>query len=165
MSIFGEILYEIAENLRFESMDLLRVFRWIRSIGERNLYPLVHRTNFSSSFSWLLFTRVHSKIQKGIKKSNLLIRQNLEIYPILSRFKFESLKLESFTEVGKSQAKLERTQRSWKEPSKVGKIRPKLESFFWSWKVSLKLESFAAVGNFWLKLESLNEIALHYDVQ
>ena len=42
----------------------------------------------------------------------------------------ESLKLESFAEVaGKSQAKLERTDWSWKKPSKVGKNRAKLESF------------------------------------
>ena len=38
----------------------------------------------------------------------------------LERFKLESLKLDSFTEVGKSQAKLERTERSWKEPNEVG---------------------------------------------
>ena len=63
----------------------------------------------------------------------------------LERFNLESLKLESFAEVGKSQAKLERTEQSWKEPSEVGKLL-------------LKLESFAAVGKFWLKLESLNEL-------
>ena len=45
-------------------------------------------------------------------------------------FKLESLKLESFAEVGKSQAKLERTERSWKEPSEV-------EKFEWSWNSSL----------------------------
>ena len=44
--------------------------------------------------------------------------------------KLESLELESFAEVGKSLTKLERTQRSWKEPSEVGKNRVKLESFF-----------------------------------
>ena len=44
-------------------------------------------------------------------------------------FKLESLKLESFAEVGKSQAKLERTERSWKEPCDVGKFLLKLESF------------------------------------
>ena len=49
-------------------------------------------------------------------------------------------KLESFAEFGKSQAKLERTQRSWKEPSKVGKLL-------------LKLENFGEVGKFLLKLE------------
>ena len=43
--------------------------------------------------------------------------------------KLESLELESFAEVGKSLTKLERTQRSWKEPSEVGKNRVKLESF------------------------------------
>ena len=48
----------------------------------------------------------------------------------LERFKLESLKLESLAEVGKSQAKLERIERSWREPSKVGKNRAKLESFF-----------------------------------
>ena len=45
----------------------------------------------------------------------------------LESFKFESLKLESFAEVGKRQAKLERTERSWKEPIEVGKNRAKLE--------------------------------------
>ena len=49
----------------------------------------------------------------------------------------ESLNLVSFGAVGKSQAKLERTDRSWK--------------------VSLEMESFAAVRKFLLKLESLNE--------
>ena len=62
----------------------------------------------------------------------------------------ESLKLESFTEVGKSQAKLERTEQSWKEPSEVGKNQAKLERTKRSEKVSLE------VGKFWLKLESLN---------
>ena len=38
------------------------------------------------------------------------------------------LKLEIFTEVGKSQAKLERTERSWKEPIEVGKFELKLEN-------------------------------------
>ena len=52
-------------------------------------------------------------------------------------------KLESFAEVGKSQAKLEITERSWNETSEVGKNRAKLESF-------------AAVEMFWPKLESLN---------
>ena len=41
----------------------------------------------------------------------------------LERFKLESLKLESFAEVGKSPAKLERTKLSWKEPIEVGKNR------------------------------------------
>ena len=48
----------------------------------------------------------------------------------LESFKLESQKLESFTEVGKSQAKLIRTERSWKDQSEVGKSRPELESFF-----------------------------------
>ena len=50
----------------------------------------------------------------------------------LESFKFESLKLESLAEVGKSQAKLERTERSWKESSEIGKlllkVSPHLES-------------------------------------
>ena len=46
----------------------------------------------------------------------------------LESFKLESLKLESFDEVRKSQAKLERTERSWKEPFEVGKFELKLES-------------------------------------
>ena len=45
----------------------------------------------------------------------------------LESFKLESLELESSAEVGKSQAKLERTERSWKEPIGVGKNRLKLE--------------------------------------
>ena len=49
------------------------------------------------------------------------------------------------SEVGKNRAKLEKNQRSWKEPSEVGKFL-------------LKLKSFVAVGKFWLKLESLNEL-------
>ena len=53
----------------------------------------------------------------------------------LESFKLESLKLESFAEVGKNSAKLERTRRSWKEPSEVRKFL-------------LKLESFAEVGKF-----------------
>ena len=44
--------------------------------------------------------------------------------------KLESLKFESFAEVENTQVKLERTKRSWKEPSEVGKNRPKLKSFF-----------------------------------
>ena len=67
----------------------------------------------------------------------------------------ESLKLESFAEVGKSQAKLERTDWSWKEPievwkfevklestTDVGKWLMKLESLNWTWKDSMKLESY-----------------------
>ena len=46
----------------------------------------------------------------------------------MESFKLESLKLKSFAEVGKSQAKLERTERSWKEPIEVGKFELKLES-------------------------------------
>ena len=53
----------------------------------------------------------------------------------LESFKLESLKLESLAEVGKSQAKLERTERSWKEPIEVGKNRAKLERTGRSWKV------------------------------
>ena len=47
----------------------------------------------------------------------------------LESFKLESLKLESFAEDGKSIAKLKRTERSLKEPTEVGKILLKLESF------------------------------------
>ena len=46
----------------------------------------------------------------------------------LESFKLESPKLESFAEVGKSQTKLERTERSWNEPMEVGKFELKLES-------------------------------------
>ena len=45
----------------------------------------------------------------------------------LESFKLESLKLESFAEVGKSQAKFERTERNWKVSFEVGK-------FEWTWK-------------------------------
>ena len=63
----------------------------------------------------------------------------------LESFKLESLKLESLAEVGKNRAKLERTQRSWKEPSEVGKF------FF-------KLESFAEVGKFRCSWKVLAEV-------
>ena len=46
----------------------------------------------------------------------------------LESFKLESPKLESFAEVGKSQAKFERTELSWNEPIEVGKFELKLES-------------------------------------
>ena len=46
----------------------------------------------------------------------------------LESFKLESLKLETFAAVGKSHAKLERTERSWKEWIEVGKFELKLES-------------------------------------
>ena len=39
----------------------------------------------------------------------------------LECFKLESLKLESFTAVGKTQAELERPKRSCKDPGEVGK--------------------------------------------
>ena len=44
-----------------------------RSRGERNLHRLVHRTNFSRSFAWWLFSRVRSKI-----KSSILLRYQKE---------------------------------------------------------------------------------------
>ena len=85
----------------------------------------------------------------------------------LKSFNLESLKLESFAEVGKSQTKLERTKRSWEEPSEVGKNRAKLKrtdrtwqvsfevgKFRWSWKVSLQSESLNELGKLSLKLES-----------
>ena len=40
---------------------------------------------------------------------------------------------------------------SWKVPSEVGNNRAKLENILWNWKVSLKLESFTAVGKFKIK--------------
>ena len=47
---------------------------------------------------------------------------------------------------------------SWKkrevEKSEVGKNRAKLESFFWSWKVSWQLESFGWSWKVWMNLES-----------
>ena len=46
----------------------------------------------------------------------------------LENLKLENLKLESFAEVGKSLAKLDRTERNSKEPSEVGKFELKLES-------------------------------------
>ena len=60
----------------------------------------------------------------------------------LESFKLESLKLESFAEVGKSQAELERTERSWKDSSEVGKNRAKLERTDRSWKVSFEVGEF-----------------------
>ena len=63
----------------------------------------------------------------------------------LESFKLENLKLESFAEVGKSEAKLERTEQSWKEPSEVGKLL-------------LKLESFAEVGKFCRSWKDLAEV-------
>ena len=63
----------------------------------------------------------------------------------LESFKLESLKLESLP-------KLERTERSWKEPSEVGKNPAKLESFFF------KLESFAEVGKFRCSWKVLAEV-------
>ena len=66
----------------------------------------------------------------------------------LKSFKLKNLKMEIFAEVGKSQTKLERTERSWKEPIKVEKNRAKLESFaevgkfHCSWKVLVEVEKF-----------------------
>ena len=74
----------------------------------------------------------------------------------MESFKLESLKLESLAVVGKSQAKLKRTERSWKEPIGVGKNRAKLEIFFWvgkfrwSWKVSVQLESSDCSWKVWM---------------
>ena len=70
-----------------------------------------------------------------INLSHATVRDTCSSKGQLERAKLESLKLESFAEVGKSQAKLERTGRSWKEPSEVRKFL-------------LKLESFAVVGKF-----------------
>ena len=66
----------------------------------------------------------------------------------LKSFNLESLKLGSFAEVGKSQTKLERTKRSWEEPSEVGKNRTKLKRTDRTWQVSFEL------GKLSLKLES-----------
>ena len=66
----------------------------------------------------------------------------------LESFKLESLKLESFAEVGKSQAKLERTERNWKEPSEVGKLLLKLESFAEVGKFRRSWKVLAEVGKF-----------------
>ena len=63
----------------------------------------------------------------------------------LESFKLERLMLESFAKVGKSQAKLERTGRSWKELSEVRKFL-------------LKLESFAEVGKFRCNWKGLGEV-------
>ena len=46
----------------------------------------------------------------------------------MESLKLESLKLESFDAVEKSQTKLERTERSWKVRAEVGKLGPELES-------------------------------------
>ena len=63
--------------------------------------------------------------RKGISKVGIRVVGKNEK---LESFKLESLKLESCAEVGKNSAKLERTERSWKEPSEVGKFELKLES-------------------------------------
>ena len=76
----------------------------------------------------------------------------------MESFKLENLNLESFAEVGKSEAKLERTEQSWKEPSEVGKLLLKLESFAEVGKFCRSWKDLAEVGKFWLKLESLNEL-------
>ena len=49
--------------------------------------------------------------------------------------KLESFILESFAEDGKNRLKLEKTERSWKEPSEVGKFRC-------SWKVVTEVGKF-----------------------
>ena len=61
--------------------------------------------------------------------------------------------------------KLERTQRSWKEPSEVGKNPAKLESSSWSWKARAEVGKYEwswkvtyEVGKFKLNLERLNEV-------
>ena len=76
----------------------------------------------------------------------------------LESFKLESLKLESLAEVGKSQTKLERTERSWKEPIEVEKFEMKLESlgFAWLFSTSAKLSNFkrnfpTSLGSFQLR--------------
>ena len=59
--------------------------------------------------------------------------------------------------------KLERTERSWKEPSEVGKSLAKLERTDRSWKVFFKLESFAEVGKFrcsWKVLAEVGKLSL-----
>ena len=66
----------------------------------------------------------------------------------LENFKLQSLKLESFAEVGKSLAKLERTDRSWKVSFGVGKFWLKLESLNELGKLSSKLESVTALNKF-----------------
>jgi len=57
---------------------------------------------------------------ENLKQGNMKLERAVGKNEKLENFK-ESLKLESFAEVGKNRAKLERTERSWKEPSEVGK--------------------------------------------
>ena len=53
------------------------------------------------------------QLERAVGKNEKLESFKLESLKFES-LKFESLKLKSFAEVGKSQAKLERTERSWK---------------------------------------------------
>ena len=66
----------------------------------------------------------------------------------LESFKLESLKLESLAVVGKTQTKLERIERSWKEPSEVGKFHLKLECFAEVGKFRCSWKVLAEVGKF-----------------
>ena len=66
----------------------------------------------------------------------------------LESFKLESLKLESFAEVGKNQVKFKRAERSWKEPTEVGKFLLKLESFAEVGKFRCSWKVLAEVGKF-----------------
>ena len=61
---------------------------------------------------------------EGLRKGIRVVGKNETV----ESFELESLKLESFTEVGKNQVKLERTERSWKEPIKVEKFELKFGS-------------------------------------
>ena len=56
--------------------------------------------------------------------------------------------------MGKFLLKLERAKQSWKEPSEVGKLLLKLESFAEVGKFCRSWKDLAEVGKFWLKLES-----------
>ena len=66
----------------------------------------------------------------------------------LECFKLESLKFESFAEVGKTQAKLEITERSWKEPSEVEKLLLKLDSFGEVGKIRCSRKALAEIAKF-----------------
>ena len=63
----------------------------------------------------------------------------------------ESPKLESFAEVGKSQAKMERTERSWKEPNEVSNFSPSFPTSALTFQIQSVLSNRSVLSNFaWL---------------
>ena len=78
----------------------------------------------------------------------------------LESFKLESLKIIIFAEVGKSQAKLERIDWSWKIRAGVGKIGlnyDELSNFSHNFSSSFKLSNFSQVFSTAAKLSNLSK--------